>query len=196
LTARRIGILGGSFDPVHVAHIALARVALDTLALDTLRFMPTGDAWQKQRVLTRAAHRVSMLQCAIEGEPRFALDVRETTRAGPSYTLDTVLELQAAEPADWFMVIGQDQYANLATWHRWRELLPLVTWAVAGRAGVAPAAAPEVAALPHRVRFLPLPAMAVSSTDIRARLARNEPIDGLVPAPVAAYIESNHLYRS
>jgi nicotinate-nucleotide adenylyltransferase len=196
MTTRRIAVFGGSFDPVHVAHVALAGLALDALALHELRFLPTGDAWQKPRTLTPAHHRLAMLQRAIGHEPRFSVDDRELRRAGPSYMIDTVLEMQAAEPADWSVVIGQDQYANLATWHRWRELLPLVTWAVAGRAGEAPAAAPEVAALPHRVRFLPLPAMAVSSSDIRARLARNEPIDGLVAPTVAAYIESNHLYRS
>ena len=196
MNRRRIGIFGGSFDPVHVAHVALARVALGTLVLDQLRFVPTGDAWQKARTLTPAPHRVSMLQRAIQDEPRFEVDDCELRRAGPSYTIDTVRELQAAEPADWFMIIGQDQYAKLASWHRWRELLPLVTWAVAARNGEAPAASPEVAAVPHRVRFLSLPAMAVSSTDIRARLARNERIDGLVAPTVAAYIESNHLYRS
>ena len=196
MNLRRIGIFGGSFDPVHVAHVALARVALGTLVLDQLRFVPTGDAWQKARTLTPGPHRVSMLQRAIQDEPRFEVDDCELRRAGPSYTIDTVLELQAAEPADWFMIIGQDQYAKLASWHRWRELLPLVTWGVAGRNGEAPAASPEVAAVPHRVRFLPLPTMAVSATDIRARLARNERIDGLVAPTVAAYIESNHLYRS
>jgi nicotinate-nucleotide adenylyltransferase len=196
LNVRRIGIFGSSFDPVHVAHVALAGMALESMPLDQVLFVPTGDPWQKQRTLAPAVHRVAMLQRAIEGEARFAVDDRELRRAGPSYTIDTVLELRAAEAAEWFMLIGQDQYAKLATWHRWRELLPLVTWAVAGRNGEAPAAAPEVAAVPHRVRFVPLPAMAVSSTEIRARLARKERIDGLVPPTVAAYIESNHLYRS
>jgi len=196
LNVRRIGIFGGSFDPVHVAHVALARIALDTLPLEQVLFVPTGDAWHKQRTLTPAAHRVAMLQRAIDGETRFAVDHRELRRAGPTYTIDTVLELRAAEAAEWFMLIGQDQYAKLASWHRWSELLPLVTWAVAGRNGEAPAASPEVARVPHRVRFVPLPAMAVSSTEIRARLKRNERIDGLVPPTVAAYIESNHLYRS
>ena len=193
---RRIGIFGGSVDPLHVAHVALARIALDTLPLEQVLFVPTGDAWHKQRTLTPAAHRVAMLQRAIDGETRFAVDHRELRRAGPTYTIDTVLELRAAEAAEWFMLIGQDQYAKLDSWHRWSELLPLVTWAVAGRNGEAPAASPEVARVPHRVLFVPLPAMAVSSTEIRARLKRNERIDGLVPPTVAAYIESNHLYRS
>jgi nicotinate-nucleotide adenylyltransferase len=196
LTRRRIGIFGGSFDPVHVAHVALARLALHELGLDELRWLPTGDAWQKRRVLTEAAHRVAMIRLATAGQARFAVDERELRRDGPTYTIDTVLELRAEEPADWYLVIGQDQYGRLHTWHRWRELLPLVTWAVAARQGEAPLASPEVAAQPHRVLHLPLPAMPVCATDIRARLARNEGIDGLVPPPVAAYIESNHLYRS
>jgi nicotinate-nucleotide adenylyltransferase len=194
---RRLGVFGGSFDPVHAAHVALARVALDTLNLDALHWMPTGDAWQKTRKLTDATHRVAMLELAAQGEPRFRVDDRETRRAGATYTLDTVQELRAEHPAaQWFMVIGQDQYARLHTWHRWRELLPLVTWAVAGRAGDEPSAPPEVAALPHDMRQLPLPPMALSATDIRARIARGESIDGLVPPAVAAYIERNHLYRS
>jgi nicotinate-nucleotide adenylyltransferase len=194
---RRLGVFGGSFDPVHAAHVALARVALDTLNLDALHWMPTGDAWQKTRKLTDATHRVAMLELAAQGEARFRVDDRETRRAGATYTLDTVQELRAEHPAaQWFMVIGQDQYARLHTWHRWRELLPLVTWAVAGRAGDEPGAPPEVAALPHDVRQLPLPPMALSATDIRARIARGESIDGLVPPAVAAYIERNHLYRS
>ena len=194
---RRLGVFGGSFDPVHAAHVALARVALDTLNLDALHWMPTGDAWQKTRKLTDATHRVAMLELAAQGEARFRVDDRETRRAGATYTLDTVQELRAEHPAaQWFMVIGQDQYARLHTWHRWRELLPLATWAVAGRAGDEPRAPAEVAAVPHDVQPLPLAPIALSATDIRARIARGESIDGLVPPAVAAYIERNHLYRS
>jgi len=194
---RRLGVFGGSFDPVHVAHVALARVALHTLKLDTLHWMPTGDAWQKRRTLTEAAHRVAMLELATRDQPRFHIDEREIRRNGPTYTLDTMQALRAAHPAArWFIVIGQDQYARLHTWHRWRELLPLATWAVAGRAGDEPRAPAEVAAVPHDVQPLPLPPIALSATDIRARIARGEGIDGLVPPAVAAYIERNHLYRS
>ena len=101
--SRRIGLFGGSFDPVHVAHLALARQALDELRLDELRWIPVGHAWQKARAMTPAAHREAMLKLAIAGEPRFVLDRREIERPGPSYTVDTVRELQAAEPnAEWF----------------------------------------------------------------------------------------------
>jgi nicotinate-nucleotide adenylyltransferase len=193
---RRVGLFGGSFDPVHNAHLALAKLALDELMLDELRWIPAGRPWQKARAPTDAAHRVAMLRLATAGEPRHVIDQREIAREGPSYTIDTVLELQAQERAEWFLLIGQDQYAGLPSWHRWRELLPLVTFAVAGRAGQAPHAPPALAALPHRARTLPLPAMMLSATEIRARAARGEPLDALVPPAVARYIESNHLYRS
>jgi nicotinate-nucleotide adenylyltransferase len=197
LNERRIGLFGGSFDPVHVAHLALARVAAQALRLHQLRWVPTGDPWHKDRTLTEASHRVAMLKLAVAGEPCWAVDEREIRRAGPSYTIDTVLELSAEQPgAQWFVVIGQDQYAQLHTWHRWQELLPRVTWAVAGRAGEPLQAPAPVAALPHRVQALALPPMHVSATDIRARRIRGEGIDGLVPPAVAAYIERNHLYRS
>ena len=97
-TKRRIGIFGGSFDPVHNAHLALARLALSELTLDELRWIPVGKPWQKSRRITSAAHREAMVRLAIEGEPRFVLDRTELERSGPSYSLDTVRSLQAAQP--------------------------------------------------------------------------------------------------
>jgi len=192
---KRIGLFGGSFDPVHSAHVALARLALQHLALDEVRWLPAGRPWQKaDRELAPDAHRVAMLELAIGHEPRFVLDERELHRAGTSYTIDSVLELQAEEPGtEWFLIIGQDQYARLHTWHRWQELLSRVTLAVAPRAGESAEAAPQVAALPHTK--VALPAFAVSATDIRERLARGGGIDGLVPPAVARYIEQHHLYQ-
>jgi nicotinate-nucleotide adenylyltransferase len=195
--AARIGIFGGSFDPVHNAHVALARHALDDLALDRLLWVPAGQPWQKHTALTAAVHREAMVALAIRGEARFALSQLETARAGPSFTLDTVRALRAAQPgAHWYLVIGQDQYAGFHTWHGWQELLGLVTLAVADRAanrtGAPLAADPQVLRVPHEAVALPM--MEVSSTEIRARLARGEPIDDLVPAPVASYIARHHLY--
>ena len=194
--AARIGLLGGSFDPVHVAHLALARSAFATLALDELLWIPTGVAWQKSRALTPAAHRVAMLRLAIAGEPRQRVELCEVERAGPSYMIDTVLELQARRPqALWWLLLGQDQLANLATWHRWRELLPRVRIAVANRGGDAPRAPPELVAAGVALAEVPLAAMAVSSTAIRAQVAAGQGIASLVPAPVARYIELHGLYR-
>jgi nicotinate-nucleotide adenylyltransferase len=192
----KFAIFGGSFDPVHVAHVALARTALDHLALDRLLWVPAGRQWQKPGSHASGEQRAAMIELAIDGEPRFALERCELEREGPSYTIETVLALRARDEADWFLVIGQDQYRGLHTWHRWRDLLPLVTLAVAGREAAPPQPSPEVAAEPHRAVALPLPAMAVSGTEIRARLARGEPVDRLVPPAVARYIDRNHLYRS
>ena len=190
---KRIGLFGGSFDPVHEAHLALARVALAQLGLDELRWVPAGRQWQKHRDLTPARHREAMVRLAIEAEPRFVLEDCELRRSGASYTYDTVRELQALQPqAEWFLLIGQDQYAGLHSWVRWQQLLQRVTLAVANRPGVTLAASPEVAAVPHRV--VPLPMMDVSSTQIRARAAQGLAIDDLVPAPVARYIARHALY--
>jgi nicotinate-nucleotide adenylyltransferase len=195
IAPRRIGLFGGSFDPVHAAHLALARAALAQLALDELRWVPVGQAWQKARALTDAAHREAMLRLAIVDEPRFVLERCELMREGPSYTIDTVRELQAAVPgASWFLVIGQDQYAGLHTWHRVDELLRLVTLAVAVRSGAAAAADARVRAAP--MRRIELPPMPVSATDIRARVAAGEAIADLVPPAVADYIDRHRLYRS
>ena len=149
---RRIGLLGGSFDPVHNAHLALGRQALTELQLDELRWVPVGHAWQKARPLTAAAHREAMLRLAIDGEPRFVLERCELQRPGPSYTLDTVRELQAHEPeAQWFLVIGQDQFASLHTWVGFEQLLPRVTLAVAQRPGTKIEADARVLAAPTGV---------------------------------------------
>ena len=195
---KRIALFGGSFDPPHRAHVELARSALEAqaaLALDEVRWTPAGQPWQKARAITPAAHRVAMVELAIAGEPRFRVERIEVERAGASYTLDTVLALAAREPAnEWVLLIGQDQYAGLHTWRGWRELLALVTLAVANRPGAIAAPAPEVLAMPHRV--VPLPMLDISATDIRARVAAGRDITTLVPAEVAGYIARHGLYRN
>lgn len=197
-STRRVGIFGGSFDPVHNAHVALARSALAELRLDELLWLPAGQPWQKQRALTPAAHREAMLRLAIEGEPRFVLSRIEIERGGPSYTIDTVRELHAQRPGvRSYLVIGQDQYAGFHTWHGWQELLGLVTLAVANRApngpDAPPGADPRLLRVPHEAVALPM--MDVSSTEIRLRIARRQGIDDLVPAAVARYIARHHLYQ-
>lgn len=194
----RIGIFGGSFDPVHNAHVALAQSALGALRLDQVRWVPAGNPWQKARAMTPAADRVAMVQAAIAQEPRFVLDRIEVDRAGPSYTLDTVRALQAAHPGvrpatQWVLLIGQDQYVGLHTWNDWRSLLALVELAVANRPGAALQPHADVQRFPHRM--VPLPMLDISSTDIRARVAAGQDISQLVPPGVARYIETHGLYR-
>ncbi|MBA4178517.1 MAG: nicotinate (nicotinamide) nucleotide adenylyltransferase [Leptothrix sp. (in: Bacteria)] len=192
--AKRVGLFGGTFDPVHNAHVALAHAALQALALDEVRWVPSGHSWQKDRAATPAEHREAMVRLAMGGEPRFVLDRSELERPGPSYTLDTVRALHAAEPGrEWVLIIGQDQYAGLHTWRDWPKLLALVTLAVANRPGTRAAPSAEVLAWPHRV--VPLPMLDISATDIRERVARGADISHLVPPQVARYIESHRLYR-
>ena len=200
LAAPRVGLFGGSFDPVHNAHVALARLALDELQLDELRWVPAGQAWQKARHLTDARHREAMLRLAIAGEPRFNVSRIELDRAGASFTLDTVREMQnALHGAQWFLLIGQDQYAGFHTWQGWQELLERVTLAVAQRSVAAGSGArpwqvdAQVQHAAHAVVTLPM--MAVSSTEIRQRFAAGQGIDALVPPAVARYIEQHNLYR-
>ena len=190
----RIGLFGGSFDPVHVAHLALAHSALEQLALDELRWLPTAHSWQKREAPSPADDREAMLRIAIAGEPRFVLDARELRRAGPGYTLDTVRELQAERPgARWFLIIGQDQFEGLHTWHDWPELLARVTLAVAQRPGPPGTVHPQVRQAAQAPVLLPM--MAVSSTEVRRRAAAGESLATLVPPGVARYIEDHRLYR-
>jgi nicotinate-nucleotide adenylyltransferase len=192
---RRVGLFGGTFDPVHTAHVALAQAALHAFDLDEVRWIPTGQPWQKGWTITDAVHREAMVRLAIEGEPRFKLDRIEIERSGPSYTLDTVKALVAAEPnTEWVLIIGQDQYAGLHTWRDWQVLLGLVTLAVANRPGPVREPDPEVQRFAHQA--VPLPMLDVSSTAIRDDVAGGQDYAQLVPPQVARYIESHGLYQS
>lgn len=192
-----VGLFGGSFDPPHLAHLSLARTALLQLGLAELRWVPAGQPWQKAgRPLAVPAHRLAMVQALVAGEPRFVVDPTELDRAGPSYTIDTVEALQSRFPQrrDWFLVIGQDQYARLASWHRWQDLLERLTLAVAARAGQAVTASPEVAAVPHRMVRLDMPGLEISSTLLREHCWRGEDITPMVGDGVARYIAQHRLY--
>jgi nicotinate-nucleotide adenylyltransferase len=192
--------MGGSFDPVHTAHVALAEAALRHLPLDEVRWIPVGQPWQKARQLVEAEHRSAMVRAATAHEPRFVVDDIELKRQGPSYTIETFKALQAKAngPTEWFLIIGQDQYANLPTWHGWHDLLQGLTLAVACRGHDLPRPAPEMQGLAYRVVELPLPPLPVSSTDIRARLGRGDDpytlAPELVPTGVARYIANHQLY--
>ncbi len=196
----RIGLLGGSFDPVHTGHLKLAEVAMQHLQLDEIRWIPVGQPWQKARQLAPAADRLDMVRAAIAHEPRYVADDIELRRGGPSYTLDTVLALQAARPQGqvaWWLIIGQDQCANFTSWQCWQELVARVKLAVACRDD-APVDVPLAVQPLATIEPLPLPPMAVSSTGIRQRLgAGDSPLvlaPDLLPGAVASYIADHHLY--
>jgi len=195
--SRRIGLFGGSFNPPHRAHLALARVARDSLALDELRWLPAGLPWQKPAgELAAAEHRLAMVRLLVANEPGFIVDERELHRAGPSYTVDTLTELRAEQPgAELVLVIGQDQYARIDTWRDAAQWRAWVQFAVAARDGQPPQPPAGWPAGNHRLVLLPLPEHPISATLIRQRVRASEDITPLVGPQVARYIEQHRLYR-
>jgi nicotinate-nucleotide adenylyltransferase len=193
----RLGVLGGAFDPPHLAHVALARAAIEQLQLDELRVLPTGQAWHKARTLTPAIHRLAMTRLAFAEVPKAVVDDRETRRAGATYTVDTLRELRAEHPlAELFLILGQDQADALDTWHEWEEILRLAIICVADRGGLtreSPRFVPSEA-MASRFRRLQMPLTPISATEIRSRVATRQDILPLVSGPVARYIEHHHLY--
>jgi len=200
----RIGVFGGAFDPPHNAHVALATAALAQSSLAELHVIPTGQAWHKRRTLTAAEDRLAMAKLAFsDPEGRVVVDSREVLRDGPTYTLDTLHELQREQPgAQLVLIMGADQARALPTWHGWQDILGIAIVSVAYRAlstGSTARFDPKMLpGLPAGARFeaLELPAMDTSATDIRRRAALGENISSLVPPAVARYIDQHHLYRS
>lgn len=196
---RRIGLLGGSFDPIHEAHLALARCARAELDLDAVWLLPAGRPWQREPLGATSAQRWTMLELAIAGEAGLQGCDVELRRAGPTYTVDTLRELTAAHPdADFTFILGADQLARLPSWHAWRTVVTLADLAVAQRPDCAAGPSPEVAqALAdggHRLHRLAMPEIDVSATAVRERAAAGSALTGLVPEAVARYIESQHIY--
>ena len=195
LAPTRVGMFGGAFDPPHRAHLALARAAIAQLRLDRLYVFPTGNAWHKARTLTAGEHRLAMARLAFAGLPEVVVDDRELRRSGPTYSVDTLRELQAAHPgARLHLLMGEDQAAGFTSWRDWQEVARLAVLSVAGRGSGEGVAA--LRALPGvRATTLELPQMPESATEIRARLTAGQDITDLVGPAVASYIESHHLYR-
>ena len=198
---KRIGVFGGAFDPPHMAHLAIAKAALDQLELNLLLVIPTGQAWHRSGVTSDAAHRLAMAHLAFADLGQVQIDDTEIRRPGPSYTVDTLLELcQRHTGADWFLVLGADQAQKLSNWQRWQELIALASLCVAGRDGQIPPANEDIAAqqakAQGRWQDLRLPAMPVSATEVRRRIAAGEGISGLVPESIARYIAQHKLYQA
>ena len=194
----RVGILGGTFDPVHLAHLRLAEDAHEALALDEVLFVPAGEPWRKSdRTITAAGHRLAMLELAVADNGDFGVSEIELRRGGPTYTADT-LEQLAGERLDdefWF-IVGTDALADLPHWHEPERIVAHATLAVATRAGetIDPATLGIPAIVGHIEMFV-MERMDVSSTDIRARVATGRSIRYLVPVEVERYIEAHGLYR-
>jgi len=196
---QRVGIFGGAFDPPHRAHEALVRSAVAELALDALHVIPTGHAWHKNRQLSAPEHRLAMTQLAFAAMPQVLVDAQEINRPGPSYTIDSLRALAAAQPdAELFLLIGADQAAALTSWRDWQEILQLATICVADRKDSTRASTQFVAEkmFPQRFLHLKMPAMPISATHIRASISAGLSVNALVHDSVARYIADHHLYHS
>jgi nicotinate-nucleotide adenylyltransferase len=184
--------MGGTFDPIHLGHLAIAGQARAKLGLDEVVFVPAGRPWQKAAVAA-AEDRYTMVQLAVAGRPGFRVSRVEVDRGGPTYTVDTLREFHAQQPdVEWWFVAGADTLAGLDTWHEPDEVVRLAKFAVAARPGAAVTRELGVRGLP--VTVLDVDEVDVSSTEIRARLGRGEAIGGLVPPEVEAYIRAHGLY--
>ena len=182
-----IALLGGTFDPVHNAHLAMGRAALAALPVAQVVFLPTGSTKYRTPARASAAHRLAMLRLAVKGEAKFSVDERELQPSATGYTVDTLKSFKAENSADLYFLMGADQLEKLASWHKPGEVRRLAKLAVFARPGY------EVK--DASVKVIPMPPMPVSASEIRARAARGESLAGLAPETVANYIERERLYR-
>jgi nicotinate-nucleotide adenylyltransferase len=190
LASVRTGILGGTFDPIHIAHLHAGETALHDAELDRVLFMPAGEPWQKEgRSLSPAAQRLEMTRLAIEGVGGFEIDEREIRRDGPTYTMDTLNSFPAEE--ELFLILGADAAVGLPTWHRWEEVVDRAGILVVPRPGTDPSG---VSDLVPAAKILDMAALDVSGTVIRAMAAAGRPFRFLVPSRVHEYIETHGLY--
>lgn len=182
-------MLGGTFDPVHNAHLAMAHAALGQLDLERVLWIPTGAPGYRRPPVASAADRVAMLRLALQGEGRFAIDERELSPQASGYTVDTLraLRRELGEAVVLYLLLGADQYAAFERWRAPEEISRLATLAVFAR--------PGFRVKEDSVRSVAMPLMPVSASDIRARAARGESLAGLVPPAVANHIRTQALYR-
>jgi nicotinate-nucleotide adenylyltransferase len=189
----RIGVMGGTFDPIHHGHLVAASEVAQSFDLEEVIFVPTGEPWQK-RAVSSAEHRYLMTVIATAANPRFTVSRVDIERKGPTYTIDTLRDLQKERPdADLFFISGADAISQILSWKDAHEL-----WALAHFVAVTrPGHALTVSQLPDGdVSLLEVPALSISSTDCRTRVGRGFPVWYLVPDGVVQYISKHHLYRS
>lgn len=185
--AQPIGILGGTFDPAHNAHLAIASAALRALGLQQVLWLPTGTPRYRPAPVAAAAHRLAMLKLATAGEPRYAVDERELRPEASGFTYDTVKALREESPhAEFTLLMGADQYAKRDAWHRWTDLEKLCDIAVFARPGWNDNA---------KAKTIPMTPLPISASDIRSRIARGEDVSAMLPPPVLGYIRQHALYR-
>lgn len=212
-----IGVLGGTFDPIHFGHLRLAQELAHTLKLTKVRFVPSGTPPHRAAPGSGIAHRVAMTRLAVAANPLFDVDERETRRSGPAYTFDTLTELRAelGATSSLVLLLGADAFLEFATWHRWHELFGLAHVAVAHRPGFPVErwreAMPQPLAREYAARLMqqplavhlapaggivvmPITALDISATAIRELMRTGGSPRYLLPDPVLDYIQAHHLY--
>ncbi len=191
--APRIGVMGGTFDPIHHGHLVAASEVAQSFDLDEVVFVPTGMPWQKADV-TAGEHRYLMTVIATASNPQFTVSRVDIDRGGPTFTIDTLRDLKAARPdAELFFITGADAIAQILGWHDHDGLWDLAHFVAVSR----PGHVLSTEGLPEEVvSRLEIPALSISSTDCRARVRKGHPVWYLVPDGVVQYIAKHHLYRS
>jgi nicotinate-nucleotide adenylyltransferase len=185
-----VGLLGGSFDPIHHGHLLVARAVLEALGLDSVRFVPAREQpFKRGRHGATAEQRAAMVALAVAEEPRFALERAELDRPGPSYTVDTLRALKAREPGiELVLLVGADAAQELSSWHEAAEIPRLAKVAAFARPGAPPPRGPGI------WRTVAVPAIDISATEVRERVRAGRPIRWLVPEAVARYVAAERLY--
>ena len=197
---RKVGLFGGSFDPPHLAHMALAQHAIDRLELDELRVVPSGQAWYKKSSETHRLHRLAMVKLCFAQWPQVIVDDREILREGPSYTIDSLRELSTEHTnCRWYLIIGEDQARSFETWREWFEIVQLAQLVVAKRPDL-DISVPDMAGwhnqATHTAVELDFPMMDISATSVRAALAQHRPVFQWLSPAVIDYIHRHNLYRT
>ncbi|HZD71585.1 MAG TPA: nicotinate-nucleotide adenylyltransferase [Actinomycetes bacterium] len=195
---RRLGIMGGTFDPIHHGHLVAAEEARWQFRLDQVLFIPTGQPWQKPVGLSPAEDRYLMTVIATASNPAFAVSRVEIDHAGPTYTVDTLRRLQAElDPGTrLYFITGADAVLQILTWKNGEEVLELAELIAATRPGYdLSKLAERLPSATDRVHTMEIPMLAISSTEIRARVARGAPVQYLLPESVAGYLTKRRLYQ-
>lgn len=195
-TPARIGIMGGTFDPIHNGHLIAASEVADRFDLDRVVFVPTGEPWQKaDRRVSPAEDRYLMTVIATAANPRFTVSRVDIDRSGPTYTIDTLQDLgEQFEGADLYFITGADAMASIMSWHDWEKMFDLAYFVGVTRPGYELSEEMLPEGHDDRVELIDVPAMAISSTDIRERSAAGRPVWYLVPDGVVQYIAKNEVY--
>jgi nicotinate-nucleotide adenylyltransferase len=187
----RVGILGGTFDPIHIGHLIAASSVYEELSLDSVVFVPAGDPWQKRdRELSTGQQRLEMVRLATEDDSRFKASDIEIARSGPTYAVDTVRELKRLNPSDeLFWIVGSDALSGIPSWHEWEAFVSEVTIVAVNRVG-------QSDSVPFDFVSVEMPEVRISATELRDRFTNNSDTQYLVPQKVSQYISDQGLYQA